>query len=867
MADYYVNDAVRKMYGIPLSQLTPKQRKILREDGERRKKLIEERQKEVMQDNRKAFDDAEKLNRVLVSIYSQCQKEILADVSDTLAKVKKAGGEWSYANQSALTRSRGLFEQINKELVKLGKKEQTFFRQNLTNIYTDQFLRSIYTLGQTQPLQMNGSFNMLNPRLVEAALDYPWSGAMFSDRLWLDKDRLGRNLRIGLTQSMILGEDMDKIADRIQANIDTSRYNAMRIARTETKRVTYVSQVAAWKEQGIKKVRYMAANNGGDSRTCDLCRADSGKEYALGDEPTLPRHPNCRCWYVPVTPDTFEDNELNELTGSVRGAENYEKWKQEYEVALNPDGSYKPGWKRESWKDGGRVMYTAADGKKYTLQEYKDAVRDNVFCGGVKKPTAEELIRKDIEQKRKEAEIYRKEIQAQIEAKQEYSRTIPSQYADQFSEIERKKSVQSAIMEKKQKDMDDLELEIESIRGKRQEIYDLIDSGKISESEADELLDKLRADRKRLRGLRSERENEFYQAHFEIEKLNEDVKRIQQEIKKKQNDIVAEVIKLEDKVRESLASEIDFDLDISYVGDSMDRLGTVDQFRSIREALRDNSTFDMDKYKDELVQMAQRMDKDALTIHQKLSKITSANLYNSSGGAAYYPAERKVKMNMSSNSHERALGNGLKGSWQTKYHEEGHQLDHLLGNVSQFADIEDDVGSFHYLKDFTYPGTVSGKKMTAAIEKDILNFLNTAVKYSNDEEGQSYKPIKGLSRITSDARHAFSRYMCYLTTNGVDNKVSCQLGVFTDAIGLFTRDKLSVNTLSCGGWGHSSAYNKERGKAGATSETWATFCALRTCGSKEEIEMMKKVMPETWDCMNGVFHEVAVYLEEHELSY
>lgn len=326
VSGYYVNEAVRKMYGIPLSQLTPEQREILRQDGIRRAKLIDERQKDFMRNNRRAFEDAEKLNKVLASIYGSCQKKILGNVAETIAKVKKAGGEWSYANQSALTRSRGLFEQINKELIKLGKEENTVFRTNLQNIYTDQFLRTVYTLGQTQTVK--SSFNMLNPRLIQDTLDYPWSGAMFSDRLWLDKDRLGRNLRVGLTQSMILGEDMDRIADRVGANINTSKYNAMRVARTETKRVTYSSQAAAFEDQNVGEVRYMAANNGGDSRTCDLCREDHGKVYKLGEEPSLPRHPNCRCWYIPVVKDTFEDNELNELTGSVRGAENYEKWKE-----------------------------------------------------------------------------------------------------------------------------------------------------------------------------------------------------------------------------------------------------------------------------------------------------------------------------------------------------------------------------------------------------------------------------------------------------------------------------------------------------------------------------------------------------------
>lgn len=326
VSGYYVNEAVRKMYGIPLSQLTPEQREILRQDGIRRAKLIDERQKDFMRNNKRAFEDAEKLNKVLASIYGSCQKEILGNVAETIAKVKKAGGEWSYANQSVLTRSRGLFEQINKELIKLGKQENTVFRTNLQNIYTDQFLRTVYTLGQTQTVK--SSFNMLNPRLIQDTLDYPWSGAMFSDRLWLDKDRLGRNLRVGLTQSMILGEDMDRIADRVGANINTSKYNAMRVARTETKRVAYSSQAAAFEDQNVGEVRYMAANNGGDSRTCNLCREDHGKVYKLGEEPSLPRHPNCRCWYIPVVKDTFEDNELNELTGSIRGAENYEKWKE-----------------------------------------------------------------------------------------------------------------------------------------------------------------------------------------------------------------------------------------------------------------------------------------------------------------------------------------------------------------------------------------------------------------------------------------------------------------------------------------------------------------------------------------------------------
>lgn len=321
----YINKEVAKIYGIPYSELTPEQKKILHEDSVRRAKLIKEREEAVLKNNLKAFEDEAKMEKVLASIYASGQKEILASVTETIAKVQKAGGEWSYANQSALTRSRGLFEQIGEQIKALGQKEQITFRQGLSNIYTDQFLRQVYDLGQS--ITVNANFNRLNPALIQKTLDYPWSGAMFSDRLWQDKERLGRNLRVGLTQSMILGEGIPQITDRISKGIDTARYNAERVARTETKRVTYCAHDDVYKDTGVEELRYRCAN-GGDSRTCQYCRADNGKVFKRGEEPTLPRHPNCRCVYIPVVSDTFEDNELNELTGSVRGAENYEKWRE-----------------------------------------------------------------------------------------------------------------------------------------------------------------------------------------------------------------------------------------------------------------------------------------------------------------------------------------------------------------------------------------------------------------------------------------------------------------------------------------------------------------------------------------------------------
>jgi len=386
----YVNEAVRKMYSIPYKDLTAGQKKILHEDSLRRAKLIDDREQDVLKNNLKAFEDEAKMEKVLASIYNQCQKDILADVAETMAKVKKAGGEWSYANQSALTRSRGLFEQITAELNKLGQKESLCIDKGLSNIYTDQFLREVYSLGQS--INVKANFNRLNPALIRKTLDYPWSGAMFSDRLWLDKEQLGKNLRIGLTQSMVLGESMDQISDRIRKNIDTVEYNSMRIARTETKRVSYVAHVDAFKDTGVSRVMYRIAN-GGDHRVCSVCRGDNGKEYNLGEEPTLPRHPNCRCVYIPVVEDTFSDNELNELTGSVRGAENYEKWEkaQKEKLLQEKDIKLQDGKDNDIIDTKGEV-FTGALGKEIRSSfDGGSSIRGNMSWDDYKEKRLQEL--------------------------------------------------------------------------------------------------------------------------------------------------------------------------------------------------------------------------------------------------------------------------------------------------------------------------------------------------------------------------------------------------------------------------------------------------------------------------------------------
>jgi SPP1 gp7 family putative phage head morphogenesis protein len=817
----YVNKDVQAMYGIPYSQLTAEQKRILHEDSKRRAKLIEETQQQVMKNNLKAFEDEAKLEKVLGEIYRDCQKQILANVTETIAKVKKAGGTWSYANQSALTRSRGLFDQITAELNKLGQKEQAVFTQGLGNIYTDQFLRQVYTLGQSITVKAN--FNRLNPALVKRTLDYPWSGAMFSDRIWLDKETLEKNLRVGLTQSMILGEGIPEITERINKNIGTAQYNAERLARTETKRVTYVAHNDAYEDLGVEQVKYYTSGMKSASEVCGTCKKDNGKIFKRGEEPTLPRHPNCKCVYIPVVEDTFKNGELNDLTGSIRGAENYEKWKADQ------------------------------------LAKQKKAEK--------KEKTPQDLIREDIENEKAKGKAYRDGLNAQVKTKMKERDDIPNSYADELSKIDAEKATIREKQSKLDKELEDLYAERDNIPNERRKLGDLLDEGKISEDEYDKLREELSQKRRDIRDKISELESEHYGLSNKISPIDARARGIQREIQKKQADILDEVRKLNEDIKKSIDMEMDFDMDINFVGDDEDslfRYNHIKEFRNIRTSHKNNATFDYDTYKDELVKMAQRMDEDALIINSKMGAIIEKNWYNNYNGkkGAHYSSDlQRVHMKMEANEHEQWLGNGLRGSWQTKIHEEGHQIDHLLCKVEKLAGK-----SLGYWA-FTEPSTETGRKFSEAIFNDIIGVLNNAVQEYNTKNSTNFKKVTSLGRISADTRVAFDAYICGITSNGMNRKASCQLGIFTDAIGLYTSDRLSRNTLSCGGWGHSSDYNKAGGKTGSTSETWATFCALRACGSKEEVEFAKNIMPNTWKAMDEVYHNLAEWLKTNDFSY
>lgn len=262
------------------------------------------------------------------------------------------------STNSQLSRLEALLGQIDMKLNELFEQGVAQMKAEFGEAFREGYYKKIYDL-QSRAGFVN-EIARISEDMVEKVLTYPWSGAMFSDRLWQNKQALLFHLRETITQGVMQGKSIAAMSKELSAKMGQSYKAAERLIRTETSHFHGEADKAAYEAAGIEEYEYVATL---DARTCAVCGALDGKHFRVEDAQAgvnyPPMHPNDRCTTVEYDPNDAMDwyNSGKPMPKNMT----YEEW---YQLQVEEHGSGYVEMERK------KAYHATADRK--TWEEYKE---------------------------------------------------------------------------------------------------------------------------------------------------------------------------------------------------------------------------------------------------------------------------------------------------------------------------------------------------------------------------------------------------------------------------------------------------------------------------------------------------------------
>ena len=231
-----------------------------------------------------------------------------------------------------ISRLESLKLQMQQQVENLYGYEIDLFDKLLSDIYIDGYYRTGHMI-QTG-FGVGSTFASIDPARVEKVLAKPWTpdGLNFSERIWgKHRPELVSRLHTGLTQSIIRGEDPQKLIDKISKEFNVSKSKAGNLVMTESAYFGNLGQQECYKELDVEMQQFCATL---DTRTSEICREMDGKVFKSTDIQigvnAPPLHCRCRSCMVPYFEgNTTERAARDPKTGRtvmVPGNMSYKEW-------------------------------------------------------------------------------------------------------------------------------------------------------------------------------------------------------------------------------------------------------------------------------------------------------------------------------------------------------------------------------------------------------------------------------------------------------------------------------------------------------------------------------------------------------------
>ena len=233
-------------------------------------------QKKAKQLIRRTDKQERELIRELQKQYSKSLIEVRKKVSEVYSK-HSDDGILTYAQMQKYNRLKVLEKSIVDELNGLYKETGKSLNLKLGQLYEDSYLFTGFSLETEAQAKLN--FSILPKDQIKEAVQNPISGLTLNDRLAKNRFEIITKTREQLTQGLIQGESINKMAKRIKDVYEGDINKSVRIARTETNRVRNAGTIRGYEKaeaMGLEFDKIWLATL--DNRTRDSHQALDGQK-------------------------------------------------------------------------------------------------------------------------------------------------------------------------------------------------------------------------------------------------------------------------------------------------------------------------------------------------------------------------------------------------------------------------------------------------------------------------------------------------------------------------------------------------------------------------------------------------------------
>jgi SPP1 gp7 family putative phage head morphogenesis protein len=251
-------------------------------------------------------------------------------------------------------------KQILSAQKSIGDAEIRTISNILAHNYEDAYYKTAYVLDSG--LKTGIKFGMLKQEYIDAAVNSPVKGELFSNRIWNNKAAVADRLKGSFLDALNGGVTIDQIGQELRQTFNVQAYESQRLVHTENARIQSAAIDDIGESAGCVRQMFCATL---ESNTCAVCAGLDGKYFDIDDvaKPEIPIHPECRCVYINVPtgnwqPQRRRDNE----TGKNTGYKSYDQWAEEKGI-----------------KSSGKIVSPADKSDIITLESN---FRDKIMSGG-----------------------------------------------------------------------------------------------------------------------------------------------------------------------------------------------------------------------------------------------------------------------------------------------------------------------------------------------------------------------------------------------------------------------------------------------------------------------------------------------------